>query len=158
MTTYTVIHVALGLAGIGSGVVVLAGLLHAKRLDGWTALFLATTAATTITGFGFPFHAFLPVHGVGIASVVVLAAATFARYGRRMAGVWRSVYVGSGIAALYLNVVVLVAQLFMKVPALAVLAPTLAELPFLLTQLAVLVLFVGLGIAALRRLRHALPN
>jgi hypothetical protein len=30
-------------------------LLAANRLNGWTVLFLVTTVATCLTGFGFPF-------------------------------------------------------------------------------------------------------
>jgi len=40
--TFTQVHVALSLVGIVSGLIVLFGMLGAKRLDGWTALFLAT--------------------------------------------------------------------------------------------------------------------
>jgi hypothetical protein len=70
--TFTLLHVLVSLVGIGSGFVVLYGLLAAKRLDGWTAVFLATTALTSISGFGFPFDHLLPSHKVGIISLVVL--------------------------------------------------------------------------------------
>ena len=43
VTILTLAHVAISLVGIFSGLVVLFGLLTDKRLDGWTALFLATT-------------------------------------------------------------------------------------------------------------------
>jgi hypothetical protein len=69
MTTFTLVHVGLSLVGIGSGFVVVFGLIAGKRLDGWTALFLATTAATSLTGFLFPFHKLLPSHVVGIVSL-----------------------------------------------------------------------------------------
>jgi hypothetical protein len=55
MTTYTFVHVVICLVGIVSGLVVLLGLLAANRLNGWTVLFLVTTVATCLTGFGFPF-------------------------------------------------------------------------------------------------------
>ncbi|MGA9550682.1 MAG: hypothetical protein WBR30_00435, partial [Candidatus Sulfotelmatobacter sp.] len=51
---YTFLHVLISLAGIGSGFIVMVGLLTKKRLDNWTAVFLTTTALTSITGFGFP--------------------------------------------------------------------------------------------------------
>src|SRR6266852_8952458 len=89
MTTLTFVHVALSLIGILSGFVVVFGLLAAKRLDAWTPLFLVTTALTSVTGFFFPFHHFLPSHGVGIVSLLVLAVAIFARYARHLAGAWR---------------------------------------------------------------------
>ncbi len=52
----TLLHVLLSLVGIGSGLIVLYGMLVAKRLNGWTATFLTTTVLTSITGFiFFPF-------------------------------------------------------------------------------------------------------
>jgi hypothetical protein len=154
-TTFTFVHVVLSLIGIFSGFVVVFGLLAAKRLDGWTALFLVTTVLTSVTGFLFPFHRFLPSHGVGIVSLIVLAIAILARYGRPHAGAWGRIYVVTAMIALYLNVFVLIVQAFQKVPALKAMAPTQSEPPFLLTQLVVLVLFVVLGIAAAIRFRIA---
>ncbi len=148
MTTFTFVHVVISLVGIASGLVVLFGLLTGKWLDGWTALFLLATAATSLTGFGFPFDHLLPSHVVGIISLVVLAAAAAARYGFHLAGPWRWVYVAGAVLSLYLNVFVLIVQLFLKVPGIHALAPTQAEPPFAIVQGAVLVLFVVLGIAA----------
>jgi hypothetical protein len=51
MTAYTLVHVVLSLVGIASGLVVLLGLLAGKRHNASTAVFLATTAATSLTGF-----------------------------------------------------------------------------------------------------------
>jgi hypothetical protein len=153
MTTYTIVHVVLSLVGIGAGFVVLAGLFASKRLDGWTALFLATTVATSVTGFGFPFEHVLPSHVVGVVSLVVLAAAILARYARHLAGAWRWIYVVGAVVALYLNVFVLIVQLFLKVPALKAMAPTQSEPPFLIAQLVVMVLFLVLGTGAVRRFR-----
>jgi hypothetical protein len=154
MTTLTFVHVVLSLIGIFSGFVVVFGLLTAKRLDGWTALFLVTTVATSVTGFLFPFHTFLPSHGVGIVSLIVLAMAIFARYVRRLAGAWRRTYAITAVLALYLNVFVLIAQAFMKVPLLKLMAPTQSEPPFLVAQLVILALFVALGIFAASRFRN----
>jgi hypothetical protein len=151
--TFTLVHVIISLIGIGSGLPVLAGLLNGKRLDGWTALFLSTTIATSITGFGFPFDHLLPSHIVGIISLVVLAVAAYARYGAHLAGGWRRVYVIGAVVALYLNVFVLVVQLFRRVPALTALAPTQSEPPFAIVQLAVLVAFAALGVLATKRFR-----
>jgi hypothetical protein len=150
---YTAIHVVLSLVGIGAGIVVVAGLLRSTRPDGWIAVFLATTAASVVTGFGFPFRRFLPVHAVGIATGVTLATAIFARYGRQVAGPWRIVFVLSAVASLYLNVVVLVSQLFLKVPSLAALAPTLTELPFWIAQGATGLIFAGVALAAVKKFR-----
>ena len=148
----TFVHVALSLIGILSGFVVAYGLLSAKRLDGWTVVFLATTVLTSVTGFFFPFHKFLPSHAVGILSLLVLVIALYARYGGKLAGGWRRIYAITAMVALYLNVFVLVAQLFMKVPALQALAPTQSEPPFLVAQATVLLLFVVLSVLATIRL------
>jgi hypothetical protein len=142
------IHVLVSLIGIVSGFVVLYGLLVGRPLGGWTALFLATTILTSVTGFPLAPFGFDPARAVGVISLVLLALAVVALYVFRLAGVWRWVYVGSAIAALYLNVFVGVAQAFQKLPFLQPLAPTQSEPPFLVAQLAVLVIFVALGILA----------
>jgi hypothetical protein len=155
LAIYTLVHVAISLVGIGTGLVVLAGLMKGQPLDRWTFIFLATTVATCVTGFGFPFVHFLPSHAVGIISLVVLAPAIYGRYVRRMTGHWRWIYVVGAVLSLYLNVFVLVVQLFLKVPALNALAPTQTEAPFTMTQLVVLLTFLVLGVFAVRRFRPA---
>jgi hypothetical protein len=129
------------------------GLLVSKRLNRWTALFLLSTVATSVTGFFFPFHGVTPAIVVGLISLVVLGVAIFARYVRRLAGAWRWIYVVTAMLALYLNVFVLIVQLFQKVPALKTLAPTQSEPPFAVTQICALVLFVVLTIVAAIRFR-----
>ena len=145
---YTIIHTLISLVGIFAGFVVLFGLLAGKRLDGWTKWFLITTVLTSVTGFGFPVHQFMPSHGVGIISLLVLAVAIYARCRRELAGAWRWIYVVGAMMALYLNVFVGVVQAFEKVPALKAMAPTQTEPPFKLTQLVVLALFVVLTVVA----------
>ncbi len=153
MTLLTFVHVLLSLIGIGSGFVVLFGLLTSRRLNGWTALFLVTTVLTSVTGFLFPFHRFLPSHGVGVISLIVLAVAIFARYTRQLAGAWRRSYVICAMTALYLNVFVLAVQLFEKVPALKAMAPTQSEPPFKIAQLALLALFIVLTVLSAVKFR-----
>ncbi|MBB3235188.1 hypothetical protein [Phyllobacterium endophyticum] len=155
LTPFTLFHVILSLMGIGSGFVVLAGLLGSAKKEGWTLIFLITTVATSVTGFLFPYSGFTPAIGVGIISMVFLVAAIVALYLYRLAGAWRSVYVVTAIVALYLNVFVLVAQSFQKVPALNVLAPTGSEPPFAIVQGVVLVLFIIAGYLSLRRFHPA---
>ena len=151
--TFTIVHTAISLIGIVSGVVVMFGLLGGKQRDKWTALFLLTTVLTSVTGFLFPFDHLLPSHKVGILSLVVLAVAIPARYLFHLAGGWRRTYVLTAVLALYLNVFVLVVQLFLKVPALKALAPTQQELPFVVVQVIVLAIFIWLAIAAVKRFR-----
>jgi len=151
---FTVVHVVLSLLGIFSGVIVLFGMFRSQRLHGWTALFLATTVLTSVTGFFFPRDHLLPSHIVGVISLVVLAVAILALYGYRLARSWRWIYVASAGVALYLNVFVGVVQAFQKLPFLQPLAPTQSEPPFLITQLVVLALFVGLTIVAVIRFHN----
>ena len=155
LAIFTLIHVLLSILGIFSGLVVVGGLVAGKRLDGWAGVFLLTTAATSLTGFGFPFVKFLPSHAVGIVSLVVLPVVIVAHYVKHFAGAWRRIYVVGVVLATYLNVFVLVAQLFLRLPALRVAAPTQSEPPFAITQGLVLALFVWLAVAADKGFRPA---
>jgi hypothetical protein len=154
LALFTLVHVAISLAAIVAGFVVAYGLLVGKRMDGWTAFFLATTVLTSVTGFFFPVDHFMPSHGVGIVSLLMLGVAIYARYGRRLTGVWRPIYVVTALIAFYFNFVVLVIQSFQKIPALKALAPTQSEPPFLVTQLVVLVLFTVLIVVATIKFRN----
>ena len=151
--TFTQVHVGLSLIGIGAGLIVLFGVLAGKLLERWNALFLVTTMATSVTGFGFPVDHLLPSHKVGIISLVILAVAIVARYGLHQAGAWRRIYVVCAAIALYLNVFVGVAQAFLKLPALTAMAPNQTEPPFVVTQLVVLALFIALTIVAAKKAR-----
>jgi uncharacterized membrane-anchored protein len=153
LSTFTALHVLISLVGIGSGAAVLLGMLEGKRLDGLTAIFLFTTVLTSATGYLFPFHHLLPSHIVGAISLVVLAIAIYARYARHMERGWRATYVITAVIAFYLNVFVLVAQSFLKVPALHALAPNGKEPPFAITQLIVMAIFIVLGVFAVKKFR-----
>jgi hypothetical protein len=153
LSAFTLFHVVLSLVGIVSGFIVVYGLLTGKQLEILTVIFLIFTVLTSATGFLFPFKHLLPSHIVGALSLLVLAVAIVARYSRHLEGGWRGTYVICAMVALYLNCFVLVAQAFLKVPALHKLAPTGNELPFLIAQLAVMALFILLTIGAGRRFR-----
>jgi hypothetical protein len=154
-TTFTLIHVALSLVGIVTGFVAVYALLQGRKLEGWTLTFLVTTVLTSVTGFLFPFFQFLPSHAFGIVSLIVLALAIAGRYAFHFAGPWGWIYAVGVVLALYLNVFVLVVQMFQKISALHALAPTQSEAPFALAQLAVLIAFVVIGVAAVRKFRTA---
>jgi hypothetical protein len=156
--TFTIIHVAISLVAIASGFIVVFGLISAKRLDGWTAFFLATTILTSVTGFGFPIVGVTPGIVLGVISLVVLALALYARYARHLAGIWRPIFVITAVIALYLNFFVLIVQSFQKVPALKALAPTQSELPFAIAQLVALGAFINLGYLATTRFREKSVN
>src|SRR5262249_20803705 len=112
--------------------------------------FLISTILTSVTGFLFPVTTFDRPHVLGLISLIVLAIALFAIYGRRLSGIWRPIYVGSAVLALYLNVFVAIVQSFQKFAYLHQFAPSGSEPAFVVTQTCVLILFVILGIAATR--------
>lgn len=154
---FTWFHTLLSVVAIISGAVVMADMLRAREAVGWMGLFLITAIATSVTGFGFPFTRFLPSHGVGVVSLVVLAVTLLARYAFGLGGAWRWIYAVGLMIAFYLNVFVLVAQFFTKVPALKALAPTGSEPPFAITELVVMVVFIVLIFLATRRFYAARP-
>jgi len=145
--------VAISLVAIASGFGMLYAMTTGKRLSALTGLFLATTALTRLTGSGFPFEKFLPSHAIGIISLLLLAAAGYALYARKLVGTWRLIYVMTAVMSLYLNVFVLVVQSFLKIPVLKPLAPHQTEPPFAISQLVVLAAFIALGTLAAKRFR-----
>jgi hypothetical protein len=158
MPIFTTLHVIISLIGIVSGLVLLYGLITARRMPAVTAVFLATTVLTSLTGFGFRRDHIFPGHVLGVLSLILLAVAITALYRFRLAGRWRTAYVASAVAALYFNVFVLVVQLFLKVPALHALAPSAPtgfDPPFATAQGAVLAAFVLAGVVAARKFHPA---
>lgn len=153
--TYTKIHTLISLIAIVAGLVVAYGLLTGRRFNRWTAFFLVTTIATSVTGFGFPIHRIGPPHIIGALSLVVLAIAVIARYRFHLAGASRWIYVVTAVVALYFNVFVLVVQVFQKIPALHALAPTQKEPPFAIAQIGVLAIFIAIGVLSTKRFRGA---
>ncbi|HXP65264.1 MAG TPA: hypothetical protein VN815_07305 [Steroidobacteraceae bacterium] len=164
LATFTQLHVIISLIAIASGIVVVLGMLGARHMPGLTALFLITTVLTSVTGFMFDTPADAPrVIGsldpakiIGLISLVFLALAIIGLYSYKLAGPWRGAYVVCSIIALYLNCFVLVVQSFQKIPFFHALAPTQKEPPFAVAQGVLLVLFIGVGIAAFRKFRPLL--
>lgn len=54
ITTVTLVHTVISIVAIAAGLVVVGGLIAGVRIDGWTGIFLVTTALTSVTGFFFP--------------------------------------------------------------------------------------------------------
>jgi hypothetical protein len=150
---FTLLHVIITLVAIGSGLIVVGGMFASRRLPVTTALFLFTTALTSLTGFLFPIHGLTPALRVGILACVILAVALFALYKDGLAGAWRWIFVITAVASLYLNVFVLVVQSFVKVSALNALAPTQSEPPFTITQAVVLAIFILIALIAVMKFR-----
>jgi len=153
LAAFTQLHVLISLVGLASGLFVLVGMWSAKRLPGWTALYLSTTVLTSATGFLFHSKSFGPPHVLGVISLVVLAITIAALYKYRLAGKARWIYVVGAVLALYLNAFVGVVQAFQKSSFLKPLAPTGSEPPFAIGQLIVLALFVAAGVRAVKKFR-----
>jgi hypothetical protein len=151
INAFTLFHVMLSLLGIFSGLVVVGGLLTAQRLGGWTHLFVWTTVATTLTGFLFPFNGVTPAVATGVVSTIVLIFLLLALYVKKLAGGWYKTYVITAVISAYLNCFVLIAQLFLKMPALNALAPQGKEPPFAISQVIVLLFFVAAGYLSVKR-------
>jgi hypothetical protein len=148
MDPLTLAHVAITLIAIASGLVVLVQMRASRVSGGWTGTFLATSLLTSITGFlFFSPPSFTPAQGTGIVALLVLGPTLFALYGRHLAGVWRPVYVIGAVISLYLNVFVLIVQLFLKVPKPAITGGPL----FGAVQLIVLIAFVVAGWRGVKR-------
>ena len=161
VAAFTQLHVIISLIAIISGIVVVLRMLSARLMPGMTTLFLIATVATSVTGFMFPtpvdaprvIGSLDPAKVIGLISLIFLVLAILALYSYKLAGAWRGVYVISAIIALYFNCFVLVVQSFQKIAFFHALAPTQKEPPFAVAQAILLILFVGLGIAAFKRFR-----
>ncbi|HWZ98031.1 MAG TPA: hypothetical protein VN025_09740 [Candidatus Dormibacteraeota bacterium] len=148
MTPLTFIHVLLSLIGIATGFLVIFQMIGAKSLGGLNATFLWTTILTSVTGYFFPYKGVTPGIVIGAISLVALAIAAFALYSKKLAGSWRAVYVTTAVMAQFFNVLVLIVQSFMKIPALHAMAPTGDEPIVKIVQVCALLLLIVLGIAA----------
>jgi hypothetical protein len=150
-TTLTLVHVIISLVGMLAGPFVVQAMLRSRLAAGWTAIFLTSLVLTDVTGFFLPSAGVTPAQIVGVLSLAVLAGALLALYAFNLSGAWRWIYVVGALIAFYFDVFVGVVQAFQKIPFLAALAPTQSEPPFVVAQLATLIVFVALGFAAIRK-------
>jgi uncharacterized membrane protein len=153
---FTTLHVIISLVAIAAGLVVLVAMAGNRHLGAMTGVFLLTTILTSVTGFFFPLKAIGPPHIFGVISLVALAVSLFALYARKLAGVWRPAYIVTALLSLYLNCVVLVVQVFQKIPFFNAFAPTGSEPAFMAAQGVTLLVIGYLGFLALRRYRPVL--
>jgi hypothetical protein len=156
LAIYTLLHVAISLIGIVSGLWMVFGWIAGRRPEGWTKVFLVTTILTGVTGFFFPFHGITPALIVGVLSLLILVLAYYAR--GHTSRVWQKTYALGCVTALYLNVFVLVVQLFLKIPALKAVAPKQTDPPFVITQSLVLFAFIVLGVLTTLRFHADEPS
>jgi cellulose synthase/poly-beta-1,6-N-acetylglucosamine synthase-like glycosyltransferase len=138
----TLVHLAISLLAIVTGLPVLAAMMKGQTPVTLTGVFLGLTVLTSVT----------PAMIVGAISLIILAVALFALYGKHLAGRWRTAYVITATLALYLNVFVLVIQSFIKIPPLHALAPAIppAGPVFGAVQGIVLLAFVAAGWMAVK--------
>lgn len=155
LRAFTYLHVYISLIAFGAGLIVVYSIITAKTLRLMVPIFLITTALTSLTGFLFPFKGVTPAVVLGLISLVVIVAAVIARRHVSTSGAWRGTYVITSVLALYLNVFVLIVQLFQKRPALHRVAPTQTELPFTCAELVTLVVFIAIASAAFKKYRPA---
>ena len=153
-------HVAITLIAIAAGLYVLWSLLMGRLPAHSNQVFLAFTFLTSATGLAIApaLPPPSPAQVTAVIAFVALGVSLYAFYGRHMTGRWRATYVVTAITGLYLNVFVLVTQLFTKVPALAALMPD-APAPsgpvFGAVQGAVLLGFLAAGWLAVKRYHPA---
>lgn len=155
LQTYTLIHVLISLAALFTGLPLLFGWKAGKALPGLAGATVVLLLLTSATGFGFPFIKFLPSHAFGILSLLLLTLTVYARWGRQLAGGWRTTYGATLATAIYLDAFVALVQAFLKIPALHALVPSDKSPGFALGQGLLLVVFLVLGITAVRGLSRA---
>lgn len=151
LTSFIMLHVIISLVGILAGLVFFVRLARGPWSSTANQIFLIFTILTSVTGFMFPPKPIGPPFIFGVVSLVVLAAALFALYGRGGKGWWRFAYLGLALFAQYLNTVVLVVQSYQKIAALNAFAPTGAEPAVLATQAVLLSFTLYLGWRTVRR-------
>jgi hypothetical protein len=160
MSALVLIHVAISLIAIVTGIMVMFKMLNSDRVSGLTSTFLVTTILTSATGFIIPpffWDKFLPSQAIGLLSLILLAIACYALYSKNLSGMWRWVYVVTALISLYFNCFVLVIQTFLKVPALHAIAPGAPPSGpvFGAVQLIVLAFFAFMTFRAVKRFHPA---
>jgi hypothetical protein len=143
------------LLAIFSGLIALIGMFAAKRLEGWTKIFLVAGVLTSTTGLFFPSKTFGPADVIAAISLLTLAIAIAARYGHYLEGAWRWTYVISAVLALYINVSITIARAFGKLPLVQALSTTRAEPWFVIAQAVTAAVFIVLGWRAVIKFRPA---
>lgn len=157
LAAFTLFHTALSIVAMASGFVVVADLLRSRESPAWTRLFLVTAFLTSATGFGFPFDKVLPSHIVAAIALAVLVVTVAARSVFGLVGAWRGIYAFGLALSLYLDVFVLVAQLFAKTPTLAQWVAGSSVNPFAVVQGLLLIGFIVMSVFAVRRFVRASP-
>lgn len=162
---FTLFHTFITFVAIGTGFVVVFGMIGSHRLPKTSGVFWLFTVLTTVTGFLFflsPLQAkvLTPAAATGIVATIFFVAGLIALYAKDLIGKWRWIYTLSAVISLYLNVFVLIVQTFQKVklvnPAAPMVGPPFApptDFYFAVAQGTALVLFIMLGIITTLKFR-----
>jgi hypothetical protein len=148
-------HTAISLIAIVVGFLLVFAMLGGKASRTLIQGFLLFTLLVSVTGFFF--HQAgrqpTPAQSVGAVSLALLIVALFALYGRGLAGPWRWIFVVTALMAQWLDVFVLIIQLFLKVPALHAVAPGIPPggAVFGAVQGAALIFFLVSGFLSVQR-------
>lgn len=155
---YTILHTAICLVGLAYGVPAIWMLF--RRFKGgmdWTVMFLVLAFLSTFTGFFFPFNGFTPALGTGLITSAIFGL-MYVAYRKGLVGKWRGIFAGCMVAQVFFLAFVTIVQAFQKVPSLHVLAPTQSEPPFGIAQGINLVVFLVIGVLAVRKFQpYSLP-
>ncbi len=150
----TIAHTLISFVALAAGLAVLLDLLRNDDRPVMARLFLVAAILTSASGFAFPVTEILPSHITAAIALVVLLPTWLARYRFALRGAGRWIYAGGAVASLYFVVFVLIVQVFMKTPLLRPAAEQ-AQPSFAITQGIVLLIFLALGVQAVRKFRPA---
>lgn len=152
MTILEWIHVVLGMFAIGSGVIVLRGLLRVALSCNRVVRFLRYSLLASVAGILPLTRHPSSIQGICMLSVYCVGTVVLAWRKFHLAGPWRSVFAFVIVAVLYLNVVSLSIRLFNHPPLFAkVSAESVSN--FEIVQLCLAVSFAVLGVLAVSMCR-----
>jgi hypothetical protein len=142
------VHVVFGAVGICAGAWILFGVLEGKLFTRWAIVFLKCTLVASATGLLFHPQHFLPTQWAAMSAVYVSGVAVLAwrRYG--LVGIWALIFALSTMLVFCLDTLVVIAHVFQT------LIPTQPKPLFLIAELMVMLLFVGVGLFTVKRYRN----
>lgn len=147
LPAFTALHVAISLLALVLGVPAVLRLFGAALSSVWTGIFLLFAAASTATGFMFPFVGVTPAFVIGVIAGLVLVAVVVGQ----VLGRWSALQAGGIVASHYLLVFVTIAQVFNKTLVVNDAGQTIAGLAFGACEAAALAVYVIIGVKAARR-------
>jgi hypothetical protein len=131
------------------------GLLSGVLRDKYAVLFLKVILVTSVLGLLVPFPRRFITEREAISMLTVYASgiAILAWYRYRLAAFWGSIFALSFTITLYFSVLAVIAQVSRHMSLYTALAPAQFKSPFFVTHVAVMLIFVVLGVVAERRSR-----